>query len=617
MKPLLTELERYLFQTGGWRRMYTRLGAHAEAEGVRFAVWAPEVRSVSVSGEWNGWSNREDPLSQEEAGIWSGTVKGAKPGMLYKFVITAESGEVIFKSDPVAFWSELPPGTASRIAPVSEHVWQDEAWMKTRDHKGPMNIYEVHAGSWKRHEDGSYLTWDELREELVPYVKEMGYTHVEFLPLTEHPFDGSWGYQVTGFFSPTSRFGEPDGLRRLVDDFHRAGIGVILDWVPGHFCRNGNGLGRFNGKKLYEAVDHLQWGTYKFNYSRQEVCSFLLSSGVYWLKEFHFDGLRLDGMTSLLSLNFGTGEDQYRQNRFGGDADLDAEAFIRSLNAALGEEAPGAFTVAEESTPRTDVTKPVSEGGLGFDYKWNMGWMNDTLRYFKAPLDDRPKMHKYLTFPLTYGFSQRFVLPFSHDEVVHGKKTLLGRMKGSYEQQFESLRLLMVWQMLSPGKKLTFMGLELAPYLEWREQESLEWFMDQYDAHHQHREFIKALNRLYLEEPALHGDDLGWDGFQWLDCNGEDKGVISVARMAGNDVLVAAINLSPHDVPGYVFGVPVPGVYHQVFSTVFGAFPPVRRTAKIPAHGRSRSLAVNLPPLSAVIYRCRKTKKTGVTHVHR
>ncbi len=608
MKPLLTEMERYLFQTGAWRQMYNRFGAHVTENGVRFGLWCPGAAAVAVVGPWNDWDEEADLLQPEEAGVWSGAAEAAKPGMLYKYIITTQSGEKLHKSDPVAQFSEPPPGVCSCIVEENRYVWHDEAWMKTRNGRGPMNIYELHAGSWKRNDPEEYLTWDELREELVPYIRDMGYTHVEFLPLTEHPFDGSWGYQVTGFFSPTARYGEPDGLRRLIDELHQAGIGVILDWVPGHFCRNSNGLGRFNGEKLYEAVDHLQWGTYKFNFSRQEVCSFLLSSGVYWLKEFHFDGLRLDGMTSMLSLNFGTGEEQYRQNPYGGDDDLDARLMLRSLNAALPQEAPGAFTVAEESTPRTDVTQPLEYGGLGFDYKWNMGWMNDTLKYFSTWFDDRPNALEKLTFPLTYGFSQRFILPFSHDEVVHGKKTLLGRQPGTYEQQFAGLRLLMLWQMLSPGKKLTFMGQELAPYLEWREKESLEWFMSRYDTHNLHREYVKALNKLYLAEPALWSDELGWDGFQWLDCNGDTPGVLALARFGGEDILVAVLNFSDKKVKRYRFGVPRQGVYQQIFSTDFGVFPPSRRTSKQPYHGKDRSVAVDLPPLSAVVYRYRKSK---------
>ncbi len=602
---ILTELEQYLFKSGRWRRAYDVLGAHVCPEGVRFALWAPGAASVSAAGEWNGWETGRDELEPGPCGVWNGIVPEARAGMLYKFAIRTKTGEVLYKSDPLAFAAEPPPGTASRIVGASGYRWSDDDWIARRDGRGPMNVYELHAGSWRRHEDGTYFTWQELAETLPAYLREMHYTHAEFLPLTEHPFDGSWGYQATGFFAPTARYGSPDGLRRLVDALHGAGIGVILDWVPGHFCRNGNGLGRFCGEKLYEAADHLQWGTYKFDFSRPEVRSFLLSSGLYWLREFHADGLRLDGVTSMLSLNFGTGREETRRNASGGDEDTDAAELLRQLNTAVHEEFPGAVTAAEESTSRRDVTLPVEDGGLGFDCKWNMGWMNDTLEYFSTPFGRRPEKAQLLTFPLTYAFDQRYLLPLSHDEVVHGKKTLLGRMPGRYEEQFAGLRQLMLWQMFSPGKKLAFMGSEFAPYLEWREGEALEWFMLRYDTHREHRAFIAALNVLYLEHPALWADDRGWENFSWLDCTGAVPGVFAVLRRDDTEELAAVFNFMDLAAPGYLLRIPR-GDWRQVFATSAEAFPSALRTRKSP--DGSRWLPLDLPPLSAVVYRHQRRK---------
>ena len=472
-------------------------GAHAAPDGVSFCVWAPNARSVRVTGDFCSWSDGAHWLSRDRFGIWRGFVPGACAGQLYKYIVEGADGSVVWKADPFALAAEVRPGTASRIHTLS-YDWTDGEWMANRRALGgPRNIYEVHAGSWRRHPDGSFYTWYELADSLVPYIKDMGYTHLELLPVTEHPFDGSWGYQTTGFFAATSRFGEPEGLMHLINECHRAGIGVILDWVPGHFCRDAHGLGRFDGTALYESGDMPGWGTYKFNYARNEVRSFLISSALFWLEEYHADALRVDGVSSMLYLNFGVDDPARKKyNERGGEEDLAAVAFLQALNTVIGRRVPGAATYAEESSAWPLVTYPPEKGGLGFHYKWDMGWMNDTLRYLSIDFDGRKYNHGLLTFSMMYAFSENYILPLSHDEVVHGKRSLIGRMPGDWWRQFAGARLLPMYAACHPGGMLSFMGNEFAQFIEWRDYEELEWFLLQHATHAGVQAFIRELNHV-------------------------------------------------------------------------------------------------------------------------
>jgi len=482
-----------------------------------------------------------------------------------------------------------------------------------------MNIYEVHAGSWKVHEDGSFLTYRELADELVPYVSDMGYTHIELMPLSEHPFDGSWGYQVTGYFAPTSRYGSPDDLMYLIDKCHRAGIGVIMDWVPGHFCRDAHGLGRMNGHKLYEIKDHAHWGTYIFDYGRKQVRSFLLSNAYYWLDRYHIDGIRVDGVSSMLYLNYGIDDPKEKQfNKNGGEENLEAISLLQEFNRMVGENFPGVFTVAEESSAWPLVTYPPEKGGLGFHYKWDMGWMNDTLRYFSTDCYFRKYEHNLLSFSMMYAFSENFILPLSHDEVVHGKKSLIGRMPGSYSDQFRELKLLAMYQMCHTGAKLNFMGNEIAQFIEWRYYEGIEWFLLGYDNHRMHQEFIRSLNMFYRNEPALWKDDSDWDGFSWIDADNGEQSVLSFYRTDPDSTsrIVCVLNLAPVDYPEYELGTPDHGIYREILSsdqTEFGGEgrlnPGDLKTDGKPRHGCGQSMTFRLPPLTGILFRCTKKIK--------
>lgn len=549
------------FAAGKYYGCHRYFGAHKTKNGVRFRLWAPQVKAVYVTGSFCAWKEDEYPMTEKKPGIWECFVRSVAEGDLYKFVIECESGERMFKADPVAFEAEIRPGTASVFTDALGFRWRDGEWMKSRRAlPRPMNIYEVHLGSWLREKDGGFLGYEELADRLSAYVSEMGYTHVELMPVTEHPYDGSWGYQTTGYFAPTSRYGKPRELMRLVDRLHRAGIGVIMDWAGGHFCRDGFALGRFNGSALYEGADHQQWGTYKFDFSRGEVRSFLISSVMYWLGKYHMDGIRVDGVTSMLFLNFGVfTEDNIRE----GNVDKDAVLMLTELNRAVRERFPTAFTVAEESTDWPHVT---GEEGLGFSYKWDMGWMNDTLEYVSLPFSERPGRHRLLNFSMMYAFSERFLLPLSHDEVVHGKRSLIGRMPGSYEQKFRGLRLLMLYQMCHPGAKLNFMGSEIAQFAEWDHEKGVEWFMADYPAHREHREYVRALNEFYLKENCLWEKDGGWDGFEWIDADDSDNCVLSFIRRAAGKCAAVVLNFSDRD---HVCTLKMPenGRYTAVFAT--------------------------------------------------
>ena len=652
IKELLSPELLYLFNTGKCYHAYRTFGAQVSDEGTQLTVWAPDAQSVKVVGDFNSWGMGEPvtfgselrgipvtalPFSNEDCylqpygdtGIFTGFLPGLTEGYTYKYDILADTGEHLMKADPFAFGAELRPGTAS-VTTRMDYKWNDRKWMEKRRGKDlqriPLNIYEVHLGSWKRHpgKDGFY-SYEELSETLVPYVKEMGYTHIEILPLMEHPLDASWGYQVTGFYAPTSRYGTATGLMKLVDKCHQEGIGVIIDWVPGHFCPDIQGLPNFNGHPLYESVKHPQWGTYKFDFARTEVRSFLLSNAVYWADMYHVDGFRVDGVSSMLYLNFGMdeGDPACRRNKDGGLEDLDAISFLQEFNTVIGTEFPGVLTAAEEASTFPGITTPPFMGGLGFHFKWNMGWMNDTLKFFKTDMIYRSYDQNKLTFAMTYAFTENFILPLSHDEVVHGKLSLLNRMPGDDWRKFAGLRTLFMYQMTLSGKKLNFMGHENAPFIEWREYEELEWFMLQWENHWRYRDYVKALNHVYTENKALWDCDTGWDGFQWVDADNSQQNVLSYLRMPAKkpvpegrkrtrdpklDAMLVVLNVNVQELDNFRIGVPKPGVYVEVINSDDAAFGGNNRTnpepmvaEKIPAHGQPYSISIRVPVLGGTI----------------
>ena len=623
---MLSELDLYLLSEGSHARLYDVLGAHpvpgeeGGCRGVRFAVWAPNAESVSVIGDWNGWDPHADALRPEGAsGIWHGLVPQARPGQLYKYRIASRHHhQELLKADPVAFSAELAPNTGSRIWSFS-HQWGDQAWMESRARRNaldaPISIYEVHAGSWRR-PDGKWMGYRELAHELAAYVKELGFTHVELMPVTEHPFYGSWGYQTTGYFAPTARYGSPDDFMYFVDHLHQQGIGVILDWVPSHFPTDAHGLHYFDGTHLYEHADprqgfHPEWHSSIFNYGRGEVSSFLVSSALFWLDKYHVDGLRVDAVASMLYLDYARKDGEWIPNRHGGKENLEAIAFLRRLNEAIYRDFPDTLPIAEESTAWPMVSRPVSMGGLGFGMKWNMGWMHDTLNFMKEdPVHRRHHLGK-LTFSLVYAFNENFVLPLSHDEVVHGKGSLIGRMPGDAWQRFANLRVLLAMMWTHPGKKLLFMGGEFGQYREWAHEEQLEWALLEHPAHKGVWRLIQQLNAVYRAEPALHEIDFEGAGFEWVEGGDAQHSVIAFLRKpkAGAPVLVAC-NLTPVPRQGYRLGVPEGGHWQEVFNSDaseyggsgWGNFGGV--TAQdAPHHGRPCTLALTLPPLSVIVLR--------------
>ena len=632
-REMLSQELIYLYNTGKLHHAYRTFGAHVDEGGVQFTVWVPDVKSVRVTGDFNDWQPWNDDssfLQEIGGGIYTGFIKGAKEGDTYKYDIELPNGEHILKADPYAFGSEMRPGTASKVCDL-KYRWKDSKWIKHRESinqfASPMNIYEVHLGSWKRHEgeDGFY-SYRELAKELIPYVKDMGYTHVEILPVMEHPLDASWGYQVTGYYAPTARHGSPKDFKYLVDEFHKAGIGVILDWVPGHFCPDNQGLREFNGKKLYECEKHPDWGTYKFDFGRAEVRSFLLSNAMYWFDEYHADGIRVDGVSSILYLNFGvTDKANMKFNKYGGEGNLEAIEFLKELNYMVGTELKGVFTIAEESTAWPMVTWPPAEGGLGFHYKWSMGWMHDTLEYMSCDFPWRSGNHHKLTFFMTYAYSENFILPLSHDEVVHGKCSLIGRMPGDTWRQFAGIRALALYQMTHPGKKHNFMGHEIAQFIEWREYESLEWFMLEYENHAKYQQYIKDLNHLYTEHPALWENDTNWEGFQWVDADNNEQGVLSYVRRSNpgpkSEVLLTVLNMDVQAYDVYDIGVPEPGYYKEIFNSdveKYGGSGRANtrkiRAKKKPMHGMPYSITIKMPVLGGAVFikekEAAKTTKT-------
>jgi 1,4-alpha-glucan branching enzyme len=621
--PTVGEVDLHLFNEGNHRRLYDVLGAHPRrmdgVEGTAFAVWAPGARRVSVVGDFCGWDGRLFPMrSMGASGIWELFVPGVGPGALYKFEVKTREGMLRMKADPYALAMELPPGTGSRVD-ASSFLWGDTDWMaerRSRDStREAVAIYEVHLGSWARvPEDGErWLTYREIAPRLVDHVKRLGFTHVQLLPVSEHPFTGSWGYQVSAYFAPTARYGTPDDFRFFVDHYHRNGVGVILDWVPAHFPKDDFALRRFDGTALYEHDDprqgeHPDWGTLIFNYGRKEVANFLLANALYWLREFHVDGLRVDAVASMLYLDYSRQKGEWIPNRYGGRENLEAVDFLRHLNGILHHEEPGCVTIAEESTAWPGVTRPPGEGGLGFDLKWNMGWMHDTLAYLAKDPVHRRWHHDQLTFAMLYEYSERFVNPLSHDEVVHGKGSLLNKMPGDAWQKFANLRLLYAYQYLRPGKPLVFMGGEFAQEREWSPDRSLDWHLLADPMREGLIRFLEELGRLYHERPPLWRSDPDPWGFAWIDCADRDSSIVSFLRRDGEDGVVVVLNLTPVPREGYRIGTPRPGRWLCRLSSDDGAFggsgypvPPEVGVEPTPWQGWPHSMLVTLPPLSALV----------------
>ena len=558
------------------------LGSHkVKIDGVngwRFAVWAPKAVSVRVVGDFNDWNGYDKMLERiETSGVWYGFFTDIEEGMLYKYAIEAEDGETYYKADPYAVKSELRPGTASVTKDISNNYkWGDKAWISARGKNStltePMNIYEIHIGSWKIHDDGSFYTYRELADELVPYVKKMGYTHIELMPITEYPFDGSWGYQVTGFFSATTRYGESEDLKYLIDKCHKNHIGIIMDWVPAHFPRDAHGLRMFDGTPVYEYADprlgeHKDWGTMVFDYSKSEVISFLISSAYFWAEQYHIDGIRVDAVSSMLYRDYSRNDGEWVPNEYGGNGNLEAVDFLKKLNKIMGTEFPNFMMVAEESTAWPLVTAPPENDGLGFNYKWNMGWMNDTLRYMGMDPYFRKDNHSLLTFMMMYAYSENYILPLSHDEVVHGKGSMLNKMFGEYDEKFAAYRTLLGYYMTMPGKKMLFMGGEFGQMLEWRYDDQLEWNVLEIDKHKRLHQYVKDLNHFYMENKALWELDTSWDGFRWVNEADSENSVLSYIRRgrhAADNVVVVA-NFTPVERPIYKIGVPLAGEYEVVF----------------------------------------------------
>lgn len=602
-----------------WRFLGARLHAVDGLAGTLFATWAPNAERVSVVGDFNQWDGRRHLMrSRGQSGVWELFVPGLDHGQRYKFEIrNGDTGEVLLKTDPYGTSFERRPATASIVPAPSRWQWQDQQWIEERARRpwltAPLSIYEVHLDSWRRGPDGQTPDYRTLGIELARYAQDMGFTHVELMPVTEYPLDESWGYQATGYFAATSRFGDPDGLRCLIDTCHRHGIGVLLDWVPGHFPRDSHALARYDGTALYEYADperghHPDWGTLVFNYGRNEVRSFLLSSALYWLEEFHVDGLRVDAVASMIYLDYSREPGQWHPNVHGSNENLDATSFLRQLNAATHQEVPGSLMIAEESTAWPGVSRPVETGGLGFSMKWNMGWMHDSLSYLGRDPVHRRHHHQVITFPAMYAFSENFVLPLSHDEVVHGKGSLLGRMPGDHWQRFANLRLLLAWQWLFPGKKLLFMGGELGQPGEWDHRGQLPWQLAEDPLHGGVQQLVRDLNRLHRERPALHAVDFGAEGFEWLCWDDADHSTLAFLRRGGGEELVALLNFTPVPREGYRLGVPGPGTWRELFSSdsrYFGGSDlgnPLPLAAEaVPCMGCSWSIRVTAPPLAAIL----------------
>ena len=628
---IITDYEAYLFGEGHWLRAWEKMGARpAEVDGVAgytFVVWAPNARRVSVVGDFNQWDGRAHPMRNLGAsGLWETFIAGVPDGALYKFELQAAQGPPFTRADPFALRAELAPQTASIASTLTGYTWRDDQWMAARRAVGngvaldrAMAVYEVHPGSWRRRadQDNRRLTWRELAAELVPYVKRLRFTHIELMPVMEHPFDGSWGYQVTGFFAPTSRYGTPDDFRFFVDECHVHGIGVLLDWVPGHFPKDEHGLARFDGTALYEHADprqgeHQDWGTLIFNYSRHEVRNFLISSALFWLESFHADGLRVDAVASMLYLDYSRRAGEWIPNKYGGRENLDAIDFLRELNTLTHAHAPGTVMIAEESTAFPAVSRPTWVGGLGFTFKWNMGWMHDILTYVSRDPVYRRWEHRHLTFSMLYAWNENFILPFSHDEVVHGKGAMISKIPGDAWQKAATVRTLYAFMYAHPGKKLLFMGSEFGQWQEWNHDGELDWPLLNDPLHAGLVRFVEDLNALYAREPALHQVDFEPAGFEWIDCNDYESSVISLLRRTREDEerIIAVLNWTPLVRQGYRVGVPQSGYYRELLNTDASTYGGSnvgnaggRVSEPVPAHGHPDSLVLTLPPLGALFFK--------------
>ena len=619
------DLPIYLFKQGRNARAYEYFGSHRTEEGAVFRVWAPAAKAVSVAGDFNHWNEDANCMTAVADGIWEAYIPGVKQYDAYKYCVTGADGQRRMKSDPYAFHSETRPANASKFFELDGYQWQDGKYLKKlyarNVYASPVNIYEMHAGSWKLYEDGAPYSYRALADELVPYLEKMGYTHVEFMPLMEYPFDGSWGYQVTGYFSVTSRYGTPHDFMYLVDRLHQAGIGVIMDWVPAHFPKDAHGLYEFDGSCCYEYKDELKrehegWGTRVFDFGKNEVVSFLTSSAEFFFDKYHVDGLRVDAVASMLYLDYGRSNGRWRPNIYGGRENLEAVAFLRSLNEAVFRDYPHAMMIAEESTAWPMVSKPASDGGLGFNFKWNMGWMNDILRYCEMDGLSRKFNHDLITFSLFYAFSENFILPISHDEVVHGKKSLLDKMPGSYEEKFAGMKAFLGYMYAHPGKKLLFMGQEFGQFIEWNEKIQLDWFLLGYDAHRGLKDFAAKLNKVYRDSAPLWQIDYSWEGFRWLVSDDNDNSVVAFERMDydGNSV-VAVCNFTPVTREHYRIGVEKRGSLTVLLNSDDPAYGGAGGgeyqriyTKKIPMHGQEHSFELTLPGLSCVYLKYVKYK---------
>lgn len=611
-----------LFYSGRDCRAFDYMGAHPVVQdgeqGYLFRVYAPEAEKVSVMGEFNDWNRDADYMTRDEQGIWEKFIPNIPEYAAYKYSVWAKSGDVFDKSDPYGFHFETRPGNATKAYDLAGYEWGDASWLDWRKkhlpYSNPVNIYECHLGSWKMHEDGNFYSYRQLADELVPYVKEMGYTHIEFMPLTEYPFDGSWGYQVIGYFAATSRYGTPKDLMYLIDKAHQAGLGVIMDWVPAHFPKDGCGLVEFDGSYLYEYADplkmeHKEWGTRVFDYGKVSTRNLLFSSAMFWIEKFHMDGLRVDAVASMLYLDYNR-QGEWRPNVHGGRENLEAVDFLRLLNEYILTDHPDVMMIAEESTAWPMVTKPGYDGGLGFNFKWNMGWMNDMLCYCSADPFFRKDMHDKITFSFMYAFSENYILPLSHDEVVHGKCSLISKMPPPYENQFGGLRALYGYMVAHPGKKMLFMGGEFAQFSEWAYQRGLDWMLLDYPAHRQMQTYVKALNHFYLATPQLWEQDTDWRGFEWISHEDNRNNIIAFRRVAkdGSDIVVV-VNFSPEEQQEYRIGVPITGTYEEIFTsdkTEFGGSGMANgklKTENKPMHGQEQSIVLKIPRFGVLFFK--------------
>jgi len=616
-----------VFHTGDSVRAYDFLGAHLvnrnDKNGVMFRVWAPTARSVSVAGDFNNWNNEANYMYNIGYGVWEVFVEGVKEFCTYKYCIESEYGDRLMKADPYAFHAQTRPGQASVVYDIESYSWNDSEWFNKRKENNisssPMNIYEIHAGSWRKYPDGNFFNYQKLADELIPYLKEMHYTHVQLMPIMEYPYDGSWGFQTTGYYAPTSRYGTPSDFMAFVDKLHGEGIGVILDWVPSNFPTDDFGLARFDGSPLYESNDPKtskrdSWGTCLFNYSRFEVTSFLVSCAMFWLDKYHIDGLRIGALSSMLYLDYGKTEGEWEPNKFGGKENLDAVDFVKRLNTAVHMYHPDVMMFAEENTSWPKLTHKIEDGGLGFDFKWNMGWMNDMLHYMSLNSMWRPFNHDSLTFSFYYAFSEKFLLPISHDEVSHGKGSLIKQMPGKYDEQFAGVRAFITYMYAHPGKKLVFMGTEIGQFDEWNHEEAIQWDLLEFEKHKKLRTFFKELNKFYLDCKPLYELDTVWKGFDWIHHDDYTNSVIAFKRTDKNgDEIVSVCNFQPIRRDEYCIGVPKYGLYDEVFNSDeerFGGSGVVNgnniKTEVMKIHGFDQGLSLTLPPLSVIYLRCAK-----------